>query len=89
NTTTFKIIADYGNGEVEERETPASILTYGTGTPRTPNGREKIGDDWDDLSLFKAKPEEFDLEGTLDRVFNELSDRIQDHQVQGGAMRFC
>ena len=82
-TTTFKIIADYGNGEIEEKETPASILTYGTRTPRTPNGREKIGDDWDDLSLFKAKPEEFDLEGTLDRVFNELSDRIQDHQVQG------
>ncbi|WP_375496004.1 ATP-binding protein [uncultured Nostoc sp.] len=82
-TTTFKIVADYGNGEVEERETPASILTYGTGTPRTPNGSEKIGDDWNDLSLFKAKPEEFDLEGTLDRVFNELSDRIQDNQVQG------
>lgn len=82
-TTTFKIVADYGNGEVEERETPASILTYGTGTPRTPNGSEKIGDDWDDSPLFKAKPEEFDLEGTLDRVFNELSDRIQDNQVQG------
>lgn len=82
-TTTFKIVADYGNGELEERETSASILTYGTGTPRTPNGSEKIGDDWNDLSLFKAKPEEFDLEGTLDRVFNELSDRIQDNQVQG------
>ena len=82
-TTTFKIVADYGNGEVAEKETPASILTYGTGTPRTPNGSEKIGDDWNDLSLFKAKPEEFDLEGTLDRVFNELSDRIQDNQVQG------
>ena len=82
-TTTFKIVAEYGNGEVEERETPASILTYGTGTHRTPNGSEKIGDDWNDLSLFKAKPEEFDLEGTLDRVFNELSDRIQDNQVQG------
>lgn len=82
-TTTFKIIADYGNGEVAEKETPASILTYGTGTPRTPNGSEKIGDDWNDLSLFKAKPEEFDLEGTLDRVFNELSDLVQDNQVQG------
>lgn len=82
-TTPFKIVADYGNGEVEERETQASILTYGTGTPRTPNGKEKTGDDWDDSPLFKAKPEEFDLEGTLDRVFNELSDRIQDNQVQG------
>lgn len=82
-TTTFKIVADYGNGEVEERETLAKILVYGTGTPRTPNGSEKIGDSWNDLSLFKAKPEEFDLEGTLDRVFNELSDFIQDNGVQG------
>lgn len=82
-TTSFKIVADYGNSEVEERETPASILSYGTGTPRTPNGSEKIGDDWDNLSIFKAKPEEFDLEGTLDRVFNELGDLIQDNQVQG------
>lgn len=82
-TTSFKIVADYGNGEVEERETQAKILTYGTGTPPTPNGKEKTGDDWDDSPVFKAKPEEFDLEGTLDRVFNELSDRIQDNQVQG------
>ncbi|MDB9333052.1 DUF499 domain-containing protein, partial [Nodularia spumigena CS-591/04] len=82
-TTTFKIIADYGNGEVAEKETQASILTYGTGTPRTPNGKEKIGDSWDDLSLLKAKPEEFDVEGTLERVFNELGDFIQDIQVQG------
>ncbi|MEA5526714.1 ATP-binding protein [Nodularia spumigena] len=82
-TTTFKIIADYGNGEVAEKETQASILTYGTGTPRTPNGKEKIGDSWDDLSLLKAKPEEFEVEGTLERVFNELGDFIQDNQVQG------
>ncbi|MBD2302327.1 ATP-binding protein [Nostoc sp. FACHB-190] len=82
-TTTFKIIADYGNGEVEERETQAKILAYGTGTPSTPNGKEKTGDSWDDSPLFKAKPEEFDLEGTLDRVFNELGDFIQDNGVQG------
>ncbi|AFZ28383.1 putative ATPase (AAA+ superfamily) (plasmid) [Cylindrospermum stagnale PCC 7417] len=82
-TTSFKIVADYGNGEVEERETQASILTYGTGTPRTPNGSEKIGDDWDDLSLFKAKPEEFDWEGTLNSVFTQLEDCIKDNQVQG------
>ncbi|MCC2691623.1 DUF499 domain-containing protein [Nodularia sp. LEGE 04288] len=82
-TTTFKIIADYGNGEVAEKETQASILTYGTGTPRTLNGKEKVGDSWDDLSLLKTKPEEFEVEGTLERVFNELGDFIQDNQVQG------
>ncbi|ODG96207.1 AAA family ATPase [Nostoc sp. KVJ20] len=82
-TTTFKIVADYGNGEVEERETQAKILAYGAGTPSTPSAGEDGNDSWDDSPLFKAKPEEFDLEGTLDRVFNELGDRIQDNQVQG------
>jgi Protein of unknown function (DUF499) len=82
-TTTFKIVADYGNGEVEERETQAKILVYGTGTPSTPSAGEDGNGSWDDSPLFKAKPEEFDLEGTLDRVFNELGDRIQDNQVQG------
>ncbi|MHC5777958.1 ATP-binding protein [Nostoc sp.] len=82
-TTTFKIVADYGNGEVEERETQAKILAYGTGTPSTPSAGEDGNGSWDDLTIFKAKPQEFDLEGTLDRVFNELSDRIQDNQVQG------
>jgi Protein of unknown function (DUF499) len=82
-TTTFKIVADYGNGEAEERETLAKILAYGTGTPSTSSAGEDGNGSWNDLSLFKAKPEEFDLEGTLDRVFNELGDRIQDNQVQG------
>ncbi|BAY49792.1 AAA family ATPase [Scytonema sp. HK-05] len=82
-TTSFKIVADYGNGEVEERETQASILSYGTGTPGTPSAGEDKNASWDNLTIFKAKPEEFDLEGTLDRVFNELGDRIQDNQVQG------
>ncbi|MBC1220973.1 ATP-binding protein [Nostoc sp. UCD121] len=82
-TTTFKIVADYGNGEVEERETQGKVLAYGTGTPSTPSAGEDGNGSWDDSPLFKAKPEEFDLEGTLDRVFNELGDRIQDNQVQG------
>ncbi len=75
-TTAFKIVADYGNDEAIEKETQATILTYGTGTTRTPNAGEQPG-------LFQVKPEEFDLDGTLDRVFNELGDRIQDNKVQG------
>ncbi|MGH8000730.1 MAG: ATP-binding protein [Brasilonema sp.] len=75
-TTAFKIVADYGNGEVTQKETQAKLLTYGTGTTRTPNAGEQP-------DLFQVKPEEFDLDGTLDRVFNELGDRIQDNKVQG------
>ena len=83
STSNFKIVADYGNGEVAEKETQARILTYGDGTPATPGAKEKIDDSWNDLSLFKAKPEEFNLDGSPERVFNELSDRILDHKVQG------
>ncbi|MEA5574446.1 ATP-binding protein [Calothrix sp. UHCC 0171] len=82
STTNFKIVADYGNGEVVEKETQASILTYGHDTSRTPNGKEKTDDSWNDLSIFQAKPEEFNLDGSLERVFNELSDRILDYKVQ-------
>ncbi|MCV3212405.1 hypothetical protein OGM63_02470 [Plectonema radiosum NIES-515] len=65
------------------KETQASILIYGNGTSRTPNGKEKIDDSWNDLSIFQAKPEEFNLDGSPERVFNELSDRILDYKVQG------
>jgi len=82
-TTIFKIIADYGNGEVEERETSVKIFANGAGTPSIPTTRDNESTSWEDLPLIQAKPEEFDVEGTLDRVFNELGDRIQDHQVQG------
>ncbi|MBO3463981.1 AAA family ATPase, partial [Aetokthonos hydrillicola CCALA 1050] len=82
-TTTFKIVADYGNGEVEETETLAKILVYGTGTPSTPSAGEGREGFSKTPSIFKAKPEVFDLEGTLDRVFNELGDLILDNQVQG------
>lgn len=81
-TTNFKIVADYGNGEIVEKESQASILTYGNGTAKTPNGKEK-GGDWDTIPLFKAKPAEFDLEGTPNGVFNQLSDRNHDNQVTG------
>ncbi|GAA6614873.1 ATP-binding protein [Scytonema sp. NUACC26] len=82
-TVTFKIIADYGNGEVEERETQAKVLVYGTGNQPTPGSHEATSGSWGNYSLFKAKPEEFDLEGTPNSVFAQLSDRILDNQAQG------
>ena len=81
STTTFKIVADYGNGEVVEKETQAKPLTYGTGTPPTLGGAE--GNAQFRVSTLWEKPEEFDLEGTVNGVFNEFSDRIHDYKVQG------
>ena len=81
-TTTFKIVADYGNGETAQQETQAKLVTYGTNTNRTPSSSEDQGGLWDNGSIF-TKPEEFNLEGTLNTVFNQLSDLIQDNKVQG------
>ncbi len=80
-TTSFKIVADYGNGEVAHKEVSANLLTYGKVTNSTPRGGEG-GDSWNP-SIFEVKPEEFNSNGTLNGVFNELSDWIQDNKVQG------
>ncbi|CEJ45544.1 Putative ATPase (AAA+ superfamily) [Umezakia ovalisporum] len=82
-TTTFKIVADYGNGEIAEKATQASTFSYGTGIPSTPNGKEKTGESWNNLSLLKAKPEEFEWEGTPNSVFTQLGDCVKDNQIQG------
>ncbi|MEA5554129.1 DUF499 domain-containing protein [Anabaena cylindrica UHCC 0172] len=75
-TTIFKIVADYGNEEVIEKETKASILTYGTGATSTPSVAEPG-------SLFAVKPETFNVEGTLNSTFTQLADFIKDNQGQG------
>lgn len=72
-TTTFRVVADYGNGEVAEAETKA-VFYNGT----VPNTAPTAGDTG---NIFAAKPEIFDLSGTPIKVFNDLSDRIQDDKI--------
>jgi hypothetical protein len=76
-TTQFLVVADYGKGETAEAQTLATMLTYGSDRPiPTPNGAEQG-------TIFKVKPEQFDLNGTPNTVFNELSDRVSDYKIQG------
>jgi hypothetical protein len=82
-TTVFKIVADYGNGEVEQRETRVTLTgdstgsIYGTGgAGRSPGVSEPGG-------LFDVKPEQIELDGTPNSVFAALSDRCSDDKVQG------
>jgi hypothetical protein len=76
-TTIFKIVADYGSEEIVEKETKASILSYGTTTILPiPNGGEKRG-------LFTVKPAIFNTEGSLNSTFTQLADFIKDYQAQG------
>jgi hypothetical protein len=76
-TTVFRVVADYGNGETAQTETMAKVVVYnngGTGgSPTVSNGS----------TLFAIKPEQFDLEGTPNSVFSGLGDRIHDHKVRG------
>ncbi|NJK39172.1 MAG: DUF499 domain-containing protein [Oscillatoriales cyanobacterium SM2_3_0] len=80
-TTQFRLVADYGNGESETRETQALIAAPGNPYPPggmipTPNGADQPG-------LFDVKPIELNFEGIPESVFIKLSDRCGDDRVQG------
>lgn len=77
-TTVFRVVANYGNGETAQAEMTAKVVAYapgggGGGSPTVSNG----------ATLFDVKPGQFDLEGTPSTVFNQLGDRILDHKVKG------
>ena len=80
-TTIFKIVVDYGNEEIVEKETKASIIIYGTGTYGT-GGTSSPGVA-EPGSLFAVKPETFNAEGTYNSVFTQLADFIKDNQAEG------
>lgn len=72
-SATFRVVADYGNGEVVEKETRVAIAP----TSRVGEKPGVYGG-----TIFDVKPETFELDGTPNSVFNSLSDRIQDHKVK-------
>jgi hypothetical protein len=80
-TTIFKIVVDYGNEEIVEKETKASIITYGTGTYGT--GGTSSPSVAEPGSLFAVKPETFNAEGTHNSVFTQLADFIKDNKAEG------
>ena len=86
-TTIFKIVVDYGNEEIVEKETKASISNYGTGTYGT-GGTSSPGVA-EPGSLFVVqpevfnKPETFNAEGSLNSTFTQLADFIKDYQAEG------
>ncbi len=73
-TTVFRVIVDYGNGETVQKETQAVI--YSSSLPTTLNGH-------DQPTIFKVQPEQFELEGTPNSAFSGLYDRVLDHKVKG------
>ena len=73
-TTRFRLVADYGDGEIAEQLTEA-VLYSSLDEPGSFDVRDG------EPSLF-AKPKEFSLSGSPTKIFNDLADRIRDHQIQ-------
>jgi hypothetical protein len=74
-TTTFKIVADYGNGEIAEQETRATITAYPTATGL---GASPSAHSISTPSIFAVKPETIDILGTVNAAFAEFSDRCSE-----------
>jgi hypothetical protein len=77
-TTTFKLVADYGNGETAEQETIATFITYPVGTGSVSG--TSVSDTT--LPIFATKPEIIELSGTVNDVFTKFSDRCSDDKVK-------
>lgn len=83
NTTIFRVVADYGNGETVEKETRVVLEIPGR-TPTVSNGGGTYIVGGVGLgTLFDAKPDSIEFDGTVNKVFAELSDRCTDDKVKG------
>ncbi|QNP28848.1 ATP-binding protein [Cylindrospermopsis curvispora] len=86
-TTIFKIVVDYGNGEILEKETTAFIgrggnegERYGDSTRKTTVGGFSAAESG---SIFAVKPLIFSYAGTVNSSFVKLSDFIKDNKPAG------
>lgn len=80
-TTQFRIVADYGDGEVAEQVAKAVIYPTGPG-PKPPIGNEGAGGYDPGAGTLFDRPTEFELSGSLSKVFNDLADRIRDNKIR-------
>lgn len=84
-TTTFKIVADYGDGEILEKETTAFL---GASDNQSVNydivkNTKKAFSREESAPIFAVKPPTFECEGTVNSSFVKLSDFIKDHKPSG------
>ncbi|WP_017302292.1 ATP-binding protein [Nodosilinea nodulosa] len=76
-TTQFKVAADYGTGEVAEAV--KDVVLYTSGDSKPTNGGEGSGGY--NPGTILEKPTERELEGSPNKVFNDLADWVNDYQV--------
>jgi Protein of unknown function (DUF499) len=76
-TVTYRVEADYGEGEIIAHETKAKITQYPTGGGGAGSVAERSG------ALFDYKPDRLIEKGSVNAVFNNLRDRVDDGKVAG------
>ncbi|HEY9298902.1 MAG TPA: AAA family ATPase, partial [Phormidium sp.] len=81
STTVFRVVADYGNGEVAEKETRVTIGTAGK-TPVVSNGGGTYKVTNGSETLFDFKPPVIELDGALNTAFTGLIDQCKDRKVK-------
>jgi Protein of unknown function (DUF499) len=74
-TVTYRVEADYGEGEIIAHETKAKITQYPTGGGAAGSAAEGSG------SLLDHKPDRIIDEGSVNAMFNNLRDRIHDDKI--------
>ena len=80
-TTVFRVIADYGNGETAEQETKA--ITAQPGRVKEANGTYNLNSgNGSTGSIFEHKSPSIELDGTVNKVFNDLADLIGDRKIK-------
>lgn len=81
NNTIFRVVADYGNGETAEKATNVNLNTQVSSVRES--GHSPYVVEGLQGTLWEAKPQIIESDGTINKVFAELGDRISDYKVQG------
>jgi hypothetical protein len=78
NTSVFKVLADYGNGETAEQQAQAVITQKGKA--KEPNGEYNPDDNGNSSTgiIFDYRSPIIELDGTVNKVFTSLIDLCSD-----------
>jgi len=81
NTSNFRLVADYGNGELAQKETNVNINPQNSGVRE--GGASGYVVEVQQPNLWEVKPPIIELDGTVNAVFVGLGDRMSDNKVKG------
>ncbi len=84
-TTNFRLLADYGNGETAEQQTQA-VFSQSGNRVKEPTGEYKPGGSGNGSdgtgTIFDARSPVIELDGTVNKVFTTFNDLCSDRHVR-------